>query len=125
MYSGKIIPIHTKNETVQPDSPALPVCQVKGQQYTVEEDTIIKHGKGSIRFKLPITSKTKQRRKQRKRVDKRRLQRSQTQRDDNETDRTMIPLGIINMGATSSCGQEDGPFIAMGNKSNKIFQMPT
>ena len=27
--------------------------------------------------------------------------------------------------ATASCGQENGPFITTGDKSSKIFQIPT
>ena len=66
VYGGKIIPIHTKNETIQSNPPAPQACQVKGQKYTEDEDTIIKHGKGSIQFRLPANSEMKQRCKQRK-----------------------------------------------------------
>ena len=69
MYAGKIIPINSDNNKIQYESPALPVCHVEGQKHK-DKKTIIKHGKGSIRFKLPVNSETKQRRKQRRRMEK-------------------------------------------------------
>ena len=38
---------------------------------------------------------------------------------------TTITSGILNTGVTSSCGNEDGSFVATGKQSNKIFQIPT
>ena len=48
VYVGKIIPI--SNKTTRTEPPIPPVCQVKGQKDTGDNNTIIKHGKGSIRF---------------------------------------------------------------------------
>ena len=53
------------------------------------------------------------------------MKRTQQQRVDAKTNIGTIPSGILDTGATSSCSHEDSPFIAIGDKSNKIFQMPT
>ena len=63
-YIGKIIPIGKNSSTTV--SPALPVQQVDGREMNNNENTIIKEGKGSIQFRLPITSTSKQIRKQRR-----------------------------------------------------------
>ena len=53
------------------------------------------------------------------------MRRTPQHKVDKEINRGAIQSGILNMGATSSCRKEDGLFIATGNKSNKVFQMPT
>ena len=120
-YIGKIILIGKNSKAIMP--PAPPVCQVEGQQYTVKEDTIIKHEKGSIQFRLPAKSEINQRCKRRRQVERRRMKRTQQQRGDAETNRGTTSSGILDTGATLSCGQEDGPFIATGKQSNKVFQI--
>ena len=64
VYIGKIIPIN--NEMTQTEPPTLPVCQVEEQKDTGDNNTIIKHGKGIIRFWLPASSETKHQHKQHK-----------------------------------------------------------
>ena len=46
-------------------------------------------------------------------------------REDTEMSSRTNQSEILNTGAIASCGQEDGPFIATGDKLNKIFKMPT
>ena len=74
---------------------------------------------------MPATIETKQRCKQRRRVERRRMKKTQQLRKDTRMNSGTNQSGILNTGATSSCGQEGGPFIATGEKSNRIFQMPT